>query len=109
VKALKYTISVYHINESTSVNAQDKRRLLRSRTSEQYFVSVSRVYFVSINDILMWMYDSSVGIAIGYGLGGWSSIPGRGKGFFSTSQRSDRVWGPPSLLYNAYQGLFPWG
>jgi hypothetical protein len=22
--------------------------------------------------------------------------------------RPERLWGPPSLLYNGYQGLFPW-
>jgi hypothetical protein len=22
--------------------------------------------------------------------------------------KSNRVWGPPNLLYNGYQGLFPW-
>jgi hypothetical protein len=21
----------------------------------------------------------------------------------------DRLWGPPSLIFNGYQGLFPWG
>jgi hypothetical protein len=33
--------------------------------------------------------NSSVGIATGYRLDGRGSIPGRGKGFFSTPQRPD--------------------
>jgi hypothetical protein len=36
------------------------------------------------------------------------SIPGRGKDF-SSSLCSDRLWGPPSLLYNGYRESFPWG
>ena len=55
--------------------------------------------------------DSSVGIAIGYGL------DDRGVGFrvpvglriFSSLCRCDRLWGPPSLLYNGYRGLFSRG
>jgi hypothetical protein len=49
------------------------------------------------------------GIATGYGLDGRGSIPGRGKRSVSTPQLSDRPWSPPSLLHNAYQGLFPQG
>ena len=47
---------------------------------------------------------SSVGIATDYGLDGrgiesrWGEI----------SARPDRLWGPPSLLYNAYR-VFPGG
>jgi hypothetical protein len=32
--------------------------------------------------------------------GGWE--------FFSSPPRPERHWGPPSLLSNGYQGLFPW-
>jgi hypothetical protein len=48
----------------------------------------------------------SAGIATSYGLDDWVSIPGRGKRFFSIPQRPDRLWGPPSLLSSAHQGLF---
>jgi hypothetical protein len=37
------------------------------------------------------------------------SIPGGGWEFFSSPPLSDRFWGPPNLLSNGYQGLFPWG
>jgi hypothetical protein len=35
------------------------------------------------------------------------SITGRGKGFLLQSLCPDQLWGPPSLLYNGYQGSFP--
>jgi hypothetical protein len=39
-------------------------------------------------------------------IGGLS--PGRFWEFFSSPPRPDRLWGPPSLLFNGYQGLFQW-
>jgi hypothetical protein len=45
------------------------------------------------------------GIALGYRLYVRSSSPGRGR---ESSLHTDRFWGPPSLLSNGYQGLFPW-
>jgi hypothetical protein len=50
-------------------------------------------------------WDSNVVIATGYRLDGWGSIPGRGMRFFSPSQCSDRLWGPPSLLSNGYNRI----
>jgi hypothetical protein len=37
------------------------------------------------------------------------SIPGRGKGFFLYPLCPERLWGPPSLLYNGYRGSFSLG
>jgi hypothetical protein len=42
--------------------------------------------------------DSSVGITADYGL------DGRGKKLFSSPQRPDQFWGPPSLLYSGHRG-----
>jgi hypothetical protein len=49
--------------------------------------------------IILSKYLSQIlfGIAAGYTLDGRDSIPGRGKRFFSTPQRADRLWGPLSL------------
>jgi hypothetical protein len=49
--------------------------------------------------------DSSVGIATECRLEGQGSIPGRGK-IFSSPQRPDRLWSPPSLLSDGYRGHF---
>jgi hypothetical protein len=53
--------------------------------------------------------DSSVGIALGYGLDDRGSIPGGCWEFFSKPPRRERLWGPPRLLSYGYRGLFPWG
>jgi len=35
-------------------------------------------------------------------------VPGRSWEFLSSPPRPDRLWSPPSLLSNGFQGLFPW-
>jgi hypothetical protein len=52
---------------------------------------------------------TSVAIATGYGLGDGVSILGRGKRFFLTPQRPDRLWSPPNLLYTGYRVVSPTG
>jgi hypothetical protein len=37
------------------------------------------------------------------------SIPGRGERIFPLALCPDRLWSPPSLLYNEYRGSFPRG
>jgi hypothetical protein len=54
----------------------------------------------------------SVSIALVYGLDDWSSMvrfPGGLGIFLLTTAVSRWLWGPPSLLSNGYQGLFPSG
>jgi hypothetical protein len=46
--------------------------------------------------------NTSVGIATYYGLEDRGSIFGRRRKFFSSPQRSDRLWGPPSLLSSRF-------
>jgi hypothetical protein len=52
--------------------------------------------------------DNSSGIALGYGLDDQGFESRQGLGFFFPPPRPDRLWGPPSLLSNGYQGFFPW-
>jgi hypothetical protein len=46
---------------------------------------------------------SPVCATAGYGFEVWGSIPGKGKRFFSTPQRPERLWGPPNMI--SFPGL----
>jgi hypothetical protein len=55
--------------------------------------------------------DSAVSISTGYGLDGRGvevRVQVRSR-IVSSSCRPDRLWDPPNLLLNEYQGLFPQG
>lgn len=58
---------------------------------------------------LQMRWDTSVDIAVGCGLDGRCSIPGRGKIYFSFPQHPHWLRDPPSILFHGYLGLFPWG
>jgi hypothetical protein len=53
-----------------------------------------------------WSWESSVGIATGYGLNDRVPVGSR---IFSFPCRPDRLWGSSNLLSNGYRGLFPRG
>jgi hypothetical protein len=55
--------------------------------------------------------DSAVGIATGYGLDEWEAGVRApvGSKIFTSPRRPDWLWGPPNLLYNGHQELFPGG
>jgi hypothetical protein len=55
--------------------------------------------------------NNAVGIATGYGLDGRGfkvRVPAVAT-FLSSPRRTDRFWGPPSVLSNGYRGIFPGG
>jgi hypothetical protein len=52
---------------------------------------------------------SSGSIVSDYGLDDRGSIPDIGRVFFFQTLCPDRHWGPPSLLYNRYQGVLSLG
>jgi hypothetical protein len=56
-------------------------------------------------------HNNPVDTATGYGLDCKKSvlIPGRGKRFFSSQQRQDRLLGIPNFVSNAHRRLFPLG
>jgi hypothetical protein len=70
------------------------------------FMKCISVYIKNTATELFRSRDSSVGIAMGYGLDGPDSIPGMER-FFSSPQCPDRIWGPPSLLSSRHRALFP--
>jgi hypothetical protein len=56
-----------------------------------------------------WSRDSLVGMALSYGLDDRGSRVRMPAGAGNSPPRPERLWGPPSLLPNGYQMLFPWG
>jgi hypothetical protein len=75
------------------------------------FLYISKYFIFYTYCIDLRSRDSPVGIVTGYGLddrGVGVRVP-VGSRIFSSPQRSDRLWGPPSLLSNGYRGPFSQG
>jgi hypothetical protein len=60
-----------------------------------------------LNEI--YIFGTSAGIRTELQLDEWSSIPGTACDFFTPPPLPDRLWDPPSLLSNGYQGSYPEG
>jgi hypothetical protein len=81
------------------------------RLSWRWKRHVSPKHMLNFNGLhsVIWRLVSPFGVATGYGLDGRGvgvRVP-VGPRLFSSPRRPDRFWGPPSLLSNGYQGLFP--
>jgi hypothetical protein len=80
--------------------------VLRVSQVSVYCITNLERFLLLIFTLITFGWHSSLG---GYGLDDQGSIPGKDKIFFSQAQRSDRLWGPPSLLFNENRGRFPGG
>jgi hypothetical protein len=87
-----------------------RRNLLKYITTRRHTPEDSNLECVPLPRYSPICVDSSVGIGTGYGLDGQGvGVPSPGKGRTFSCPRSDRFWGPPSLLSNGYRGSFPGG
>jgi hypothetical protein len=73
-----------------------------------------RLHWIQEHNMKYWhavrSRDNAVGTATGYGLVDWGvgvRVPVGSR--ISSSRHPNRLWGPPSLLFNGYRGLFPGG
>jgi hypothetical protein len=75
--------------------------------------SEDEVYFrvsYGMQDLLIQLRELAYAVSIvtRHGMEIWGSNPGRGLIFLSSSKRPDRLWAPPSVLFNCYLWLFSW-
>jgi hypothetical protein len=68
---------------------------------------LAHIYLIHAVNYIKFKYKfiEFLGIATGYRLDGWGSIPEKAK-FFSSPSRPDRLWSPPSLLSNGYVYMY---
>jgi hypothetical protein len=114
------TLSIYKTafsKVSLTMNTTDCRSRLTSQLltdksiTNLLYVGLTRTAEKTPLQMYSWSRDSAVGIATGYGMDDWEVgvwVP-VGSRIFTSPCCPDRLWGPPNLLYNGYQELFPGG
>jgi hypothetical protein len=91
------TIGLLFITDTTSSNTSGHATLYKQKQDSIFDEAIH--YFLS----------SAVGIATDYGLddpGLGVRVPVEAR-IFTSPCRPDRLWGPPSLLFNGYREPFP--
>jgi hypothetical protein len=88
------------------ISPQSPSPIIRGWYNRSAVAAVPKVPAHKLKKKIEWNRESSVFMAMVFRLDGPGSIFG-GAIFFSCPQRTDRLWGPPNLLSNKYQGLFP--
>jgi hypothetical protein len=84
------------------IKASEVRKIAEN-TDDNHGVHLSTLVSKEVLSLIIYLH--------GYGLDdqGWGFHSQWGWELFSFSLHPDRLWGPPSLLCNGYQGLFPQG
>ena len=76
---------------------------IAAATDQNFWSNNINIVYCDKEDHRSTARDSSVGLRLATGWTVRESNPGGGEIFLT---RSDRSWGPPSLLYNGYWGYF---
>jgi hypothetical protein len=96
---------LFHYRASRFSSAQTLINAIPRVNYPSFRISAHSNHFIIIISFFC-CRDSAVGIAAGYGLddrGAGVQVP-VGSRIFSSPRRSDRLWGPPSLLFNSSRG-----